>query len=408
MASLSPEPTARLPEGRRALSGAVPLGALPEPDVAWAGGGSGLLGWGIDAELAAWSPGEIRPLLTRLFAERSGPWLGGWAFDPTVTPAGPWRGWPLLRFTRPSVLLRFGPTEASLGCTPGAEQRADEIRRAWTAPRGPPTNAGEPLRWGAGDRAAWSALHARALRAIGAGDLQKIVLARAVTAPFQGHVAAVLAALASGNPRARAFLVRHGQATFLGATPETLCHVRGLALETEALAGTARAEDAEMLLRSGKDLREHEVVVEAIRAALGRHAEQVEVPAGPELVSLPNVVHLRTPIRARLRSVESLADLVPALHPTPAVNGAPRGEARAFLRSEEGLERGWFAGVVGCVEPGNVELRVALRSALVSGERVYAFAGAGVVEGSEAGAEWEETARKLATVQTAFEEAARG
>jgi isochorismate synthase len=408
MASLAPDSTARLPSGHFALSGRVPFAVLPVPDVAWACGDSGMLGWGVEEERVAWAPEALPSLLSRLLAEPSGPWLGGWAFDLARLPGGPWSGWPLLRFVRPSVLLRFGPSGSSVVASPGSERLADEVRRAWSAPVASSTNTGESVDWAAGDRDAWCSLHSRAVRALARGELRKIVLARSTTALFRGTVSAALGALAQQNPRARTFLVCRGDTAFLGATPETLCRVRGLALETEALAGTARPEDAGTLLRSAKDLREHAIVVEAIRAALGPHAEQLEIPTGPELVSLPNLVHLRTPIRARLRSAEALAELVPALHPTPAVNGWPRAHAQAFLREEERLERGWFAGVVGCVEPGNVELRVALRSALLSGGRVHAFAGAGVVEGSEAHAEWEETSRKMATVQAAMEEAARG
>ncbi|MEN9796567.1 MAG: isochorismate synthase [Pseudomonadota bacterium] len=408
MASLSSDSSPRLPEGHHALRGRVPFAALPVPDVAWARGEAGLLGWGVEDERVAWAPQDVRAALARVLSERSGPWLGGWAFDLARSPEGAWSGWPLLRFIRPSVVLRYGPTGATLAAAPGSEHRAEQLRRAWESAPAAPAVATFVPPWPSGDPAAWISLHARALRVLGEGRLEKVVLARAVTAPFRGSLPEVFAALARENPGARSFLVRNGTAVFLGATPETLCHVRGLALETEALAGTARPGAADALLGSGKDRREHQVVVEAIRAALAAHADGVDIPAEPEVVTLPNVVHLRTPIRARLRSVSALADLVPVLHPTPAVNGAPRDEAQAFLRDHEGLERGWFAGGVGCVEPGHVELRVALRSALVTGDRVHAFAGAGVVVGSEAIAEWEETARKLTTVQAAFEEAARG
>ena len=88
------------------------------------------------------------------------------------------------------------------------------------------------------------------------------------------------------------------------------------------------------------------------------------------------------------------AEVVAALHPTPAVAGVPSQAALRFIAEHEGIDRGLYAGLVGWVAPGRAELAVALRSALVRGRRARLFVGAGIVEGSSAEQEFEETEMK--------------
>jgi isochorismate synthase EntC len=109
-------------------------------------------------------------------------------------------------------------------------------------------------------------------------------------------------------------------------------------------------------------------------------------------------VHLRTPISANLRPGARIAQVISALHPTPAVGGTPRSEALSFLRAHEAFDRGWYAGAVGWLGASRAHLCVGLRSALIRGEELRAFAGAGLVPGSDPEAEWVETERKAAAV----------
>jgi salicylate biosynthesis isochorismate synthase/menaquinone-specific isochorismate synthase len=96
-----------------------------------------------------------------------------------------------------------------------------------------------------------------------------------------------------------------------------------------------------------------------------------------------------------------------ALHPTPAVAGVPSADALRFLAAREGLRRGLYAGPVGLLGAGRAELAVALRSALLRGDRARLFAGAGLVEGSSAEEEWRETELKAAVMLSALGAAER-
>jgi isochorismate synthase EntC len=89
-------------------------------------------------------------------------------------------------------------------------------------------------------------------------------------------------------------------------------------------------------------------------------------------------------------------DLVDAVHPTPAVAGLPRTAALEWLAENEALDRGWYAGPIGYVDASlDGSFRVALRCALLRGDRARVFAGAGIVAGSEAESELAETTAKL-------------
>lgn len=252
----------------------------------------------------------------------------------------------------------------------------------------------------------WSRAMRAALARIRAGALRKIVLARTRRYNASGALdpVAVLTRLASRESRGFRFLVEAGAGhAFLGVTPERLVSRSGRIARSEAVAGTRpRGVDSvadrllgESLMASAKDRREHELVVERVREALVGHATSLRVDAEPRLLRLAYVQHLATRVQAELRPGVSDLDLVRALHPTPAVAGAPVAEAIEALRDFEPFDRGLYAGPVGVVSREGAEIAVAIRSARIEGDTLTAFAGAGIVEGSDPAEEWRETGHKL-------------
>lgn len=262
----------------------------------------------------------------------------------------------------------------------------------------------------------------QALAEIGRGRLAKLVLARslAVLHDADFDVPGFLARLRELYPSCTLVAVGRGRDSFLAATPETLVRVEGARVETAALAGSAprgRTPDedgalAAGLLASGKNRAEHAHVVEAIRAVLAPLVTGLEIPDAPRLKPLFGIQHLETPIAGRLVPARAGAEptdalaLVEALHPTPAVAGAPARAAAEWLRRHEGLERGWYAAPIGWLDgAGGGAFCVALRSALIrngvgaagraEGSRARLFAGAGIVEGSDPEQELVETRIKL-------------
>lgn len=248
---------------------------------------------------------------------------------------------------------------------------------------------------------------AQAVVRIGAGEFEKIVLARAkdLTADQPLHPLRVLNGLRQRFPECYAFSMANGRGqSFIGASPERLVRVSKGVLETEALAGSIRrgagaSEDAALattLLRSEKDRREHEHVVAAISGRLAQLGLKPEFEAQPGLRRLANVQHLHTPVRAALPENVRLLTALAALHPTPAVGGAPLAAAVAGIRGLEGFPRGLYAGALGWVNArGGGEFFVGLRSALVDGATARVYAGAGIVAGSMPEKEFAETELKF-------------
>lgn len=420
MTPLSPAEGLRWVAGMMPLAGVDPLagaGSLGVPSVYWERpvAREAVAGWGEAGVLEAHVASELPTVLGALGHEAvrwmdgveprlPGPWFGGMRFSPTAPVEEAWRSHGLARWTLPEVLVwRDGSSLAVAVFAkegPGAEDvvrsRLERVRASFPHAYRHAVDGPVALRT-ASSRQDFEALVDRAVAAIGAGQLQKVVLARAMEAegaePFS--VVDVLARLREQNPRCATFFFGAPDGTaFLGATPETLCRVDGRVLETEALAGSAAPGGAEALDASDKDRREHEAVVHYILHALAPVASSVSADAQPSVLALKNVVHLRTGIRAQLAEGVDTARVVTALHPTPAVGGTPRERALSFLVEHEALDRGWYAGPVGWVGPGRAHLVVALRSALVRGARARLFVGAGIVAGSSAESEWRETEMK--------------
>jgi len=264
------------------------------------------------------------------------------------------------------------------------------------------------------DRKGWTRAVEAALNAIGQGHMDKVVLSRRLRIrgrrPFDPEL--LVAALAYLFPLCQVVMLRHGGRCLVAATPERLLAQRGNLVEVDAIAGTAaRASGSDLdralgeaLLGSAKELREHAIVVQAIRAALGPHSRRVEVPAGPRLLRLNNAHHLWTPIRAELEPGWDALALADLLHPTPATNGEPSAAARAWLRRVEPQGRGWYTGAAGYLNPDlQGELWVLLRCAEIDGDTAILHAGAGIVAGSDPSAEWDETEHKLAAMLTALQ-----
>jgi len=413
-------------EGQRWVAGVMPLAAvdplsgadaLGVPSVYWERPleQEAVAGWGEAAVRVASEPGQVASVLASLGGlsvrwlgeapvGMPGPWFGGVRFGATGTPDVDWAAHGVARWTLPEVLVwRVGNQLAVAVFAPESQGGEDAVRSRLERVRACFPGAYRHARGGAvalslvSSRPEFEARVDRAVEAIAAGSLQKVVLARSLDAsasePFD--IVDVLSRLREQNPRCATFLFRTPDgACFLGATPETLCRVEGRRLETEALAGTAAPQLADGLRGQDKDVREHEAVVRYILATLRTLASDVSADAEPRLLELKNVVHLRTGIRAQLREGVTAAQVVGALHPTPAVGGTPRERALAFLVEHEGLDRGWYAGPVGWVGPRGVHLVVALRSALVRGSRARLFVGCGIVAGSIAEAEWRETEMK--------------
>jgi menaquinone-specific isochorismate synthase len=238
------------------------------------------------------------------------------------------------------------------------------------------------------------------VEAIDSGPLQKVVTAwrSDIALPAPIHVPSVMRRLEKLYPECFRFVIPAGESVLLGAPPELLVRVDDRAVASEALAGSIASdlpEAGRRLLDSNKDRAEQDLVVREIESQLAPVCSELSIPAQPEIRALRHLLHLRSQVSGTLMEHRHVVDLVARLHPTPAVGGTPRELARDWLASNEDQVRGWYAAPVGWFDAaGNGEFAVAIRTALVRGQRAHLYAGAGIVSGSDPDAELEETVLK--------------
>ena len=390
---------------------------------------------GCAATCPAPHPGGHQAWCSEIAEQASGPspgsarlmFVGGFGFRDGCSergPAGPWAGWGPGALWLPRVMIRrvAGGCEAVV-TAPASELaewtervRALEVSRRPIDP--PPPRVGHHTVNTCGEREDWTARVSALVDAMVSpgAPLRKVVLARAQqleAAPGYRFDALSTAWHLRDQQAGCAIFAwcADDGAAFVGATPELLCRVDGGGLQTSALAGTAPrgrvpAEDealARALAETAKERHEHRLVVDGIVESLAGLGAEVTVSETPEIRQLQDVQHLETPIAATLPKGLGLLDAVGALHPTPAVGGVPREAALRWLAEHEGLDRGHYAAPIGWMnEAGDGAFFVALRSVLLTPDCAWAFAGAGIVAGSDPSAEWREVNHKLRAVRGAL------
>ncbi|MGO1543934.1 MAG: isochorismate synthase [Gulosibacter sp.] len=255
-----------------------------------------------------------------------------------------------------------------------------------------------------------------ALTRIEQGEFTKIVISR----DQHGDIGAdadrrhIVRRLAEAYPETWTYAVDG----LIGASPEMLVRVLGRSVTARVLAGTLPrgmddASDAaarRALADSAKNRAEHKFAIDSAIESLRRldtHDDpDTGLTASPEpfLLGLPNVWHLASDIRGTLPNGSSVLDLVEALHPTAAVGGTPRKKAIPVIDELEPFDRRRYAGPAGWLSAsGDGEWVVALRGAEVDADgTVTAFAGGGIVAGSDAADEFAETWPKFRPITEAL------
>ncbi len=252
------------------------------------------------------------------------------------------------------------------------------------------------------DRAAYRADFRRFFAQLQSGAFRKIVLARCVRMPRSRPRSAEQLFLTACRlyPRVFVALIEMPQSgTWLMATPEVLLNGEGGVWSTMALAGTQpvdrEGENAERVEWSEKNREEQQYVASYIADTLQDYADGVQM-SEPYTVRAARLYHLRTDFRFRLRDEERVGDLLNALHPTPAVCGIPKEEARRFILENEHAGRGYYSGFCGpLMSGGATHLFVSLRCMRILHTEYRLYAGGGLLRESEEEQEWKETEGKL-------------
>jgi anthranilate synthase component 1 len=232
---------------------------------------------------------------------------------------------------------------------------------------------------------------------IRAGDVFQVVLSRRWSAPFDGDAFGVYRALRSISPSPYQYFLRTPHGTIFGASPERLVRVAaapgGAAVETIPLAGTrarggTREEDLALekdLLADAKERAEHVMLVDLGRNDLGRVCVpgSVRVKDFFSVERYSHVMHIASRVVGTLARGRGAVDALAATFPAGTLTGAPKIRAMEIIEDLEPVRRGAYGGAVGYLDfAGNLDVAIAIRTAVVANGMLHIQAGAGIVADS--------------------------
>ncbi len=263
------------------------------------------------------------------------------------------------------------------------------------------------------DKKKWKQLVSESLGKISENQIEKVVLSRKVEMQLSNEpdLKLIIENLRKDYPNCYVFLYHHGKSSFFGASPEKLAKFSNGCIEVDALAGSAHRgkteeEDLQIekaLLSDNKNLTEHNYVIEHITNTISNLTEDFAVESRHSIKKLANIQHIWSRITAKVSNKSSMMNILKELYPTPAICGYPKDSALHLIKKTEGYKRGLYSGIIGWFNfDDEGEFAVALRSALLTNNKLIAFAGGGIVQNSDPEAEYKETELKLKTILSLF------
>ncbi|MBO9541942.1 aminodeoxychorismate synthase component I [bacterium] len=256
-------------------------------------------------------------------------------------------------------------------------------------------------------REAYREALASVLEHIAAGDIYQANLSQRFEIPVEGDAYAWFERLRAQNPAPFAAYFNAGEAAIVSVSPERFLEVRGDRVETAPIKGTrprGRTPDedarlADELRHSLKDRAEHLMIVDLERNDLGRVCRlgSVRVSDRFTLEAHPTVWHMVSTVEGRLAPGRDVAALLAATFPGGSITGAPKIRAMEILEGLEPTRRGVYTGAIGYLgRNGDLDLNIAIRTAVAYPDRVYVQVGGGIVADSDPDAEYQETLDKAA------------
>ena len=246
------------------------------------------------------------------------------------------------------------------------------------------------------------------------GDIMQVVLSQRMSQPFPAAPLSLYRALRSLNPSPYMFYYDMGDHHVVGASPEILVRLEGDSVTVRPIAGTrprgkTPQQDAELaqdLLADPKELAEHLMLIDLGRNDVGRVAQRGSVKLTEKMVieRYSHVMHIVSNVEATLKPGLDAIDVLKATFPAGTVSGAAKVRAMEIIDELEPSKRGIYAGAVGYLGfNGDMDLAIALRTAVIKDATLYVQAGAGIVADSVSASEWVETQNKARAVLRAAE-----
>ncbi len=266
---------------------------------------------------------------------------------------------------------------------------------------------------------AFKAAVEKAKRYIFDGDIMQVVLSQRMSQPYAASPLALYRALRTLNPSPYMFYYDMGDHHVVGASPEILVQLEADTVTVRPIAGTrprgkSREEDEALatdLLNDPKELAEHLMLMDLGRNDVGRVAETGSVQVSEKMVieRYSHVMHIVSNVEGRRKPDVTALDVLRATFPAGTLSGAPKVRAMEIIDELEPTKRGIYGGAVGYLGyNGDMDLAIAIRTAVIKDGMLFVQAGAGVVADSVPQSEWEETRNKARAVLRAAELALGG
>lgn len=248
------------------------------------------------------------------------------------------------------------------------------------------------------------------------GDIFQAVISRRFEAEYQNSLLNTYRVLRTTNPSPYMYFIQSEDVQIAGASPETMIKLMDGKLTTFPVAGTrprgkTTKEDTALeieLLADEKELSEHNMLVDLARNDVGRIAKygSVKVEDYMKIHRFSKVMHIASVVTGELDQSKDGCDTVAALLPAGTLSGAPKFRACEIIDELEPAARGVYGGAIGYMDfSGNLDVCIAIRTAVKKDNKVYVQAGAGIVADSVPEREYEECANKAGAIMEAIKKA---
>lgn len=247
-----------------------------------------------------------------------------------------------------------------------------------------------------------------------AGDVMQVVISQRMSVEFGGDPLNVYRALRYLNPSPYMVFFDLGDHHVVSASPEILARVEQNKITVRPLAGTRKRgateeQDLELeqdLLSDAKEIAEHVMLIDLSRNDSGRVSTtgSVTVPRKLFVERYSHVMHIASIVESEMRADMTALDVLKSTLPVGTLSGAPKVRAMEIIDEMEPERRGIYGGAMGYLAwNGNMDMAIAIRTAVIKDSTLYVQAGAGVVADSVPRLEWEETLNKARAIVRAVQ-----
>ena len=247
------------------------------------------------------------------------------------------------------------------------------------------------------------------------GDVMQVVYGQELTTPFEHSPIDLYKSLRKLNPSPYMYFLKIDDLHIVGASPEILVRLQNDEVTVRPIAGTIKRgknekEDNELaskLKNDPKEIAEHLMLIDLGRNDVGKIAKigSVDTTEQMKIEKYSHVMHLVSNVIGELDEGYSSIDVLKATFPAGTLSGAPKVRAMEIIDELEPDRRGVYGGAIGYLSwTGNMDLAIAIRTAVIQDKELSVRAGGGVVYDSDPEAEYQESLNKAQSIIKAIEE----